>query len=238
MKIPVIGVTTSYEDPEHLENQHVSEFYIDNVKRGGGIPKVLNFLDPLETIGKTLDGLDGVLIIGGWDVEPCLYGRERLPECGPASIIKDRYESELIRQAVRRDMPLLGICRGIQVINTALGGTLIQDIPTSSYGTLHQQPKGNVFWHDVDVDPDTAFGKLLGVERLATNSYHHQCIDTLAPCLRLTARCTRDGVPEGAEGKENTFLMATQWHPERTVLHDRFSLRFFEALAKHAGAAI
>lgn len=238
MKIPVIGVTTSYEDMAHQEKQTVGRFYIQNVIRGGGSPKILNFQDPLWSIDRILDGLDGLLIIGGRDVEPCLYGRERLPECGEASVTKDLYEMELIRHAVKRDIPLLGICRGIQVINVALGGTLIQDLPTSSFGTLHQQKPGNIYWHDVDIDEDTAFGRLMGSKRIATNSYHHQAIDDIAPCLRVTARCTRDGVIEGVEGKDSTFLMATQWHPEHTATKDKYSVRFFEALARHAGASV
>lgn len=234
MKKPVIGVTTSYQDPAHQENQYVGQRYLDALDRAGAEIRILNFQDPLEKIDAILAGLDGVLIIGGRDVEPCLYGAERLPECGDASMTKDKYEIALIRAAFEAGKPLLGVCRGIQVINVALGGTLVQDLPTSRYGTLHQQTPNRRYWHDVDLIPGTAFAELIGETRIPTNSYHHQAIDRLADSLRVTARCVRDGVIEGVEGTGRGWLMATQWHPEQTQDTDIYSLRFFRELVRQA----
>lgn len=234
MTRPIIGVTTSYEDASHLEKQHVSQYYLRGVELGGGEPRVLDFLTPLAELPEVVEGLDGVLFIGGWDVEPDLYGELRLPECGPASRIKDLYEIELFRLARKKGLPILAICRGIQVVNVAMGGTLVQDLP-SAIGRVHQQEKGDTYWHDVEIVPDTGLFGMMGVSVMATNSYHHQSVKDLAEGLRVTAR-SRDGVIEAVEGTDGPYLAAVQWHPERTVAKDRYSLRFFQELARAAGA--
>jgi len=229
MKRPVIGVTTSFEDREHLENQNVNPFYLEGVRKAGGEDRVLDFLTPEEDLPGVVAGLDGLLLIGGGDVDPAFYGAEREPECGEACLEKDRFELAIFREARRQNKPVLGICRGIQVINVAMGGTLVQDVP-KEYGVLHQQTKGLVYWHDVSVVPGTRLSALVGRDVLMTNSYHHQCIRDLAPGLVASA-WSWQGFIEAVEGEG---VIATQWHPERTVKSDRVSLRFFEELVRMA----
>lgn len=233
MSKPIIGVTTSFEDKEHLEKQIVSEFYPEGVRKAGGEPKKLDFLTPLERIPSILEGLDGVLLIGGGDYEPSLYGEERNPKCGPSCLVKDQYEIELTRQAAKAGVPILGICRGLQTVNVAFGGSLVQDVPSVT-GKLHQQPKGNVFWHDVYIVPNTILSSLTGAPVIATNSYHHQSAKRIGNGLIVSSRA-RDGIVEALESTgERSWILALQWHPERTVGKDRYSLRFFEALVQRA----
>ena len=230
MKKPVIGVTTSFEDRAHLENQMVNPFYLEGVRKGGGEDRVLDFLAPLDALPEIVAGLDGLLLIGGGDVDPPLYDAEREPECGEPCLVKDNFEIAIFREARRQGKPVLGICRGIQVINVAMGGTLVQDVP-KEYGVLHQQTKGLVFWHDVSVVPGTRLAEFVGGSVLMTNSYHHQCIRDLAPGLVPTA-WSQEGFIEAVEGEG---VIATQWHPERTVPYDRVSLCFFQELVRMAG---
>lgn len=233
MKKPVIGVTTSFEHRDDLQNQTVGEFYIKGVEQAGGEPRILNFLTPLDQIPEVLKELDGVLLIGGGDYEPSLYGAERDPLCGESLLVKDEYELELTRQAVKMGVPVLGICRGVQTINVAFGGTLHQHVPALT-GKVHQQEKGNVYWHDVDIVPGTVMAQLIGREVIATNSYHHQAADRIGEGLRAGAY-SRDGIVESLESLPGaSWVFGLQWHPERTVFADDYSLRFFKALVAEA----
>lgn len=233
MKKPVIGVTTSFENKNDLHNQIVNPFYIEAVEKAGGQPEILDFLTPLDCIPAVLERLDGVLLIGGGDYDPSLYGAERDPLCGESCLVKDQFELELTRQAVRRGVPVLGVCRGLQTVNIALGGTLYQHVPAVT-GKAHQQAKGNVYWHDVDIVPGTMTERIIGRAVIATNSYHHQAADKVPACLRAGA-FSRDGIVETLESLPGgSWVFATQWHPERTVGADVYSLRFFEALVAEA----
>lgn len=233
MKKPVIGVTTSFEDKEHLENQNVNPYYIEAVEKAGGEPKILNFLTPLGEIPEILRELDGVLLIGGADYEPALYGAARDPLCGEACLVKDEFELELTRQAVKMGVPVLGVCRGVQTINVAMGGTLHQHVPNVT-GKVHQQAQGNVYWHDVDIVPDTMMADIVGSSVIATNSYHHQAAEKIGNGLRAGAY-SKDGIVESLESLPGeSWIFGLQWHPERTVGKDVYSLRFFEALVAEA----
>ena len=233
MKKPVIGVTTSFENKDDLQHQVVNPFYIEAVEKAGGEPRILNFLTPLSQIPEVLKELDGVLLIGGGDYEPSLYGAERDPLCGESLLVKDEYELELTRQAVKMGVPVLGVCRGVQTINVAFGGTLFQHVPAVT-GKIHQQAQGNVFWHDVDIVPGTMMEKYVGRPVIATNSYHHQAADKIGEGLVVGA-WSKDGVVESLESKPGaSWVFGTQWHPERTVGKEIYSLRFFEALVAEA----
>lgn len=233
MSKPVIGVTTSFEDRDHLENQIVNPLYVQAVEKAGGEPKILNFLTPLEQIPQVLSGLDGVLLIGGGDYEPELYGCTREEECGESCIIKDHFELELTRRAVEMGVPVLGVCRGVQTINVAMGGTLYQHVPTLT-GRLHQQLKGNTYWHDVEILPGTTMEALVGCSVIATNSYHHQAAWRIGSGLRAGAM-SRDGLVESLESLPGqSWIFGLQWHPERTVETDIYSLRFFRTLVEQA----
>ncbi len=229
MKRPIIAVTTSYANINDLENQTVNPFYLDAIVKAGGEPRLLDFLFPTTEVTAMIEDASGVLVIGGDDIEPSLYGCEREKECGESCIIRDEFEMEVVRMAHILGIPLLGICRGVQVLNTAMGGTLIQHVPAVT-GVNHQQKSGNVFWHDVDITPGTILSEIVGTDRIAVNSYHHQAPMQIAPGLRVAAK-SRDGIIEALESLPGEpWQLGVQWHPERTVGKDKYSLRYFEAL--------
>lgn len=234
MQKPLIGVTTSFTDPARLDQQNVNPFYLEAVEASGGTPKILDFLTPLSQLPGVLSELDGVLLIGGGDIDPALYGAEADPLCGAPCPVKDRYEIALTQQAYERGIPVLGICRGAQVVNVALGGTLIQHVPDAC-GVVHQQKSGNVFWHDVTVQRGTLLHSLVGQDVIATNSYHHQAALTVAQALTVGA-LSREGIVEALESRPDApgWILALQWHPERTYRHDPFSRRYFDALIREA----
>lgn len=189
--------------------------YMDGVAAAGGLPLMLPLTDDEAALMQLCDLCDGLLLTGGHDVSPCLYGQDRLPACGATSAGRDRMEAGLLRLAMRRDKPVLGICRGIQFINAALGGTLWQDLPSQRPSKVNhrQQPPYDAPAHEVTVLPDTPLMALLGEQTLAVNSYHHQAIRDLAAPLRPMA-LSPDGLVEAVWHPGQRFLWAVQWHPE------------------------
>lgn len=211
------------------EGEYVPVGYSKGVAHIGGNEVVISRSTPLEDIEKIVDGLDGMLFTGGVDVEPTLYGAEREPECGPADAQRDALELRLLKVCMERKKPILGICRGCQIINAGLGGTLVQHVP-KRFGKVHQMPKDapSPFDHEVRIVPDTMLHKILGGDILV-DSYHHQCVDRLADGLIPTAYAP-EGFIEAYELPEECghFLMAVQWHPEITIEKDEYSIRIFE----------
>lgn len=220
---------TPYLDDEG--KQYMPPRYVAAMAHIGADIETLFYETPIDSIPGILDRVDGVLMTGGVDVDPHLYGEEIEPACGKINPSRDALEYPLIRQAVERKMPVMGICRGIQVINTALGGTLIQDIPTR-YGTVHQMTgkEGSVFLHDVRVVPGTMLYDVFGGD-IAVDSYHHQCIKRLADCL-IPSAYSPEGFVEACElPQADGFLMAVQWHPEVSFNDDIYSQLLFERYA-------
>jgi putative glutamine amidotransferase len=205
--IPTIGVTRCSK----LDD------YITSVERAGGRPRILEVSEsPRALIGL----LDGLLLTGGGDVDPVLYGEERHDTIEDAEPGRDEFEIDLARRAVAEDLPLLAICRGAQVLNVAGGGTLVQDIPSAvDTGLPHAiRQEGNATAHAVSVAPDSKLHRALGpsVDAAAScgvNSRHHQSVATLAPGLVATATAP-DGVIEAIESPDRTFCLGVQWHPE------------------------
>jgi putative glutamine amidotransferase len=206
---PVVGITTyvtqarwSYWD---LEAALIPLDYVQKVERAGGRP----LLVPPEPDGveETLDALDAVVFTGGSDVDPALYGAETEPETSGIHRLRDDAELALLRAALARDMPVLGICRGIQVLNVAMGGDLEQHFE----GHKHDPP-GQFLAHDVAIEPNTRLAEMLG-ERTTVMSHHHQGLRTLAPGLVEAARAD-DGVLEAVEAPEKRFAVGVLWHPE------------------------
>jgi putative glutamine amidotransferase len=189
--------------------------YLESVKRAGGEPVVLaNSDDPSQA----LDGVDGLLLTGGLDVDPARYGETPHPTTEPAPD-RDAFEIPLSREAVKRDVPLLAICRGVQVLNVAEGGTLIQDLPSEHPSQVPHsitQPK-NAIAHDVAIGPGSRLASLLpGSTSRAVcdvNSRHHQAVDKVAPGFVVSA-VSPDGVVEAIERPASTFCVGVQWHPE------------------------
>jgi putative glutamine amidotransferase len=178
--------------------------------------------------------LDGLLLSGGADVEPELYGEERQAFCGPVEPERDALELALTRMALERDLPTLGICRGMQVLNVARGGTLYQDIaaqlPEARQHAMGHLPRATRT-HEALVERGSRLGTILGADRIAVNSLHHQAVREPGAGVRLVARAD-DGVAEGLELPEYRFMMAVQYHPEELVETDELSRRLFAAFAR------
>ena len=189
--------------------------YINGLKAAGAVPLVLPLMDNTSDILEITDICDGFLFTGGQDIAPSLYGEEKLPLCGECSPERDIMEKLILDEALKRDKPVLGICRGIQFINAYLGGTLWQDIPTqfSDKLTHCQKPPYDVPVHNVEIVKDTPLHTLLKKDSISVNSYHHQGIRELSSKLKCMA-ASPDGLIEAVYAPDKRFVWAVQWHPE------------------------
>jgi putative glutamine amidotransferase len=191
--------------------------YCDMVTAAGGLPVLL---PPMDGVAGVLPRLDGLILSGGGDVDPARYGAARDEACGPANAARDEAELELCQRALTAGMPLLGICRGLQVINVTLGGTLHQHLPDLVGHDDHSPEVSGYGSHKVSVAPGSKLSAALGRTEAAVPTHHHQAIDRLGSGLVATAR-TDDGVIEaiefqqpGAGSPATPFMLAVQWHPE------------------------
>ena len=189
--------------------------YTDAIASSGASPVLIPSTRDTAALDRVLGALDGLVLTGGGDVDPSRYGAARIPACGPADDIRDESEFYLCREAIRRRIPLLGICRGLQVMNTALGGTLYQDIG-EEYGSEIEHKRMDLraeAVHEVFVSEGTLLRDILRRKSLGVNSRHHQAIRRLADGLIISARAG-DGIPECVELPGGVFTLAVQWHPE------------------------
>lgn len=231
MRLPRIGITVQSNGKEYFDAQVRNYWWA--VTWAGGEPVVLApetaSLPPEEQVAQ----LDGLLLSGGGDVDPKHYGEPLAgAEADRIHEGRDHLELGLARAALAADLPILGICRGFQVLNVAMGGRLLQHVDG------HRSPKEGVKYHDVDVAPDTLLARVLGVEgRFPVNTYHHQAVtaDRLAPGLRASAT-TVEGLAllEGIEAPDHRWVLAVQWHPERFYELDERHRRLFTAFVQAA----
>jgi anthranilate synthase component 2/putative glutamine amidotransferase len=226
---PRIGITTYLEPATwgiwQRDAALLPKVYLDAVVAAGGVPLLL---PPAGTDPSVLEVLDGLVIAGGCDVDPGAYDATPHQETVDTRPARDNHESVLIRAALDRDLPLLAICRGLQMLNVALGGTLHQHLPEVVAHDQHR-PEPAVFGTtEVKIEPGTLTAEILG-EQAGGSCYHHQALDVVAPGLRVTARAG-DGTIEAAEVEGRDFALGVQWHPEEN-LED---LRLFTALIRKA----
>ena len=224
---PIIGVCPLWD--EEKNSYWMLPGYMDGIMEAGGIPVMLPFAEE-ACIKKLVDMCDGFLITGGQDVSPGIYGetaRFDNIDCCPRL---DTLETVLLHQALEADKPVLGICRGIQFVNAALGGTLYQDLPREVHSELehHQKPPYNLPVHEVDIEPGSPLYGLLMQGRIAVNSKHHQAVKKLAPVLEKMA-ATPDGVIEAVYMPGKRFVWAVQWHPELSYATDENGRKIFQA---------
>ena len=220
-----IGVTASAtkDDP----NIHRVTENMTNALRAAGVDIVtLDFPLDKDDLAKVLPVIDGLIMAGGPDVHPKYYGQEVDPYCGEINEPRDELELYLMKWAMEQDIPVLGVCRGMQMINVALGGTLHQDV-VHHMGIVHRQSEGMRYWHDVIFEGDSMLRRLVPSVRYPVNSFHHQAVDRLADGLVATAY-NPDGLIEAYERPASRFLMAVQWHPEVSYFKDSFSRKIFE----------
>jgi putative glutamine amidotransferase len=235
MKRPLIGISGSVRLFDGAERAGVNAAYADSISKAGGIPILLTTPIGPDAAGAALDPLDGLVLTGGHDLDPQWYDAHPSPELGPVDSRRDEFELALFHAARERGLPILGICRGLQLVNVAMGGTLFQDLPSEQPGEIHHDPPvaRNSRTHAVKVSAGSRLQSALETGTLVTNSFHHQAIKDLAPGLTVTARAD-DGVIEGVEsGEADGWLLAVQWHPEE--FHHEVNSpdqRLFQALVR------
>lgn len=221
---PVIGMCTALERARwgmwEQEAVLLSRSYVEAVQSAGGLvvmlpPDELLLHDPSEA----LDLIDGLVLAGGADIDPATYGCERHPETVEVVPERDRFEIALVRAAIERDLPVLGICRGMQLINVAYGGTLLQHLPERFGHHEHLRVAGTFDGadHDVDLIEGSLAARAAGETHHATKSHHHQGVDRLGEGLAITGSSAMDGLPEAIEMPERRFVLGVQWHPEADV---------------------
>ena len=226
MNPPLIGLTTvRIKDQQGRIRDALTQDYSNAVVQAGGLPVLI----PLGTVesGDTsllraiYERLDGVIIPGGGDIHPEFYGEYITEYDHDISRLRDNAELTLVQWAYEDDCPLLGICRGHQVVNVALGGTLIHDIPSKLNGTGLEHDTAEIAQrsqvrHDVEITPNSRLAEILDTTSIGVNSIHHQAVGQLAPPLVATA-FSSDGIIEGIEAPDARFLVGIQWHPEAIV---------------------
>lgn len=218
---PLIGFTPTpqVEETDHgtFRRHALSVYYSEAIEAAGGIPVVLPA--HYQAVGEMLDRLDGLILSGGGDIDPVRFGQELHPKSDEIDAERDAFEYNIFLEAVQRDMPVLGICRGLQLINTAMGGTLFQDIDDlMAHAQEHRQHTipvhAETTYHSVTLAPgEHPLREILGTDTLDVNSFHHQGIEVLAEPLSAIAHAD-DGLIEAISYPDMTFCLAVQWHPE------------------------
>lgn len=230
---PRIGITTFFHQKPHKRYCMVSDHYVRSVRLAGGLPLILPISHDLEEIPSILESVDGLLFSGGEDVCPLHYGENPVPQVEDICQFRDTFEIALAKEAMARDIPMLGICRGMQVMNVAAGGSLIQDIFSQVEGALGHLPRKTAveaLYHTVTPVSGSRIAGMFGDGELAVNSFHHQAVKSPGEGFQITARSTADAVVEAMEHEGKRFCMAVQWHAEDlTVDHPHF-LKLFKGL--------
>ena len=209
---PRIALTTSRGTVDHNSVELVNRAFVDAVVHAGGMPFVLPVLDRGDA-EDALAAADGLLLTGGGDVEPARYGAPPAPEIFSVDPERDAFEVALVLAALRVGLPVLGICRGCQVVNVAMGGSLVQHIPTLTGRDHCEKQRDSQPVHEVDVTPGSLLASVLGATDIDVNSLHHQAVDRVGVGLQAVA-WSDDGVVEGIEAVIPARLIGVQWHPE------------------------
>lgn len=224
MKRPIVGITASLntykQGPFTGQNKLIlNSNYIDAITTVGAIPMIIPIVEELEIQKRQLKLIDALLLTGGDDLQPHLYGEEPHPALGTTTPARDHYELSLLHQAFALGLPILGICRGLQLINVAFGGTLYQDLPEQYplKDLLHSQdPPPHTATHPVSLVVGTRLQTIFNEKELQANSLHHQAIRNLAPGFLVNAYAN-DGIIEGIEMDSHAFVLGVQWHPEQML---------------------
>lgn len=239
---PVIGITPAYD----LRNQRLflRMPYLQAVSSTGGLPVILPLLAGEEVMEQMLGVIHGLILSGGGDLDPAHFGEAPHPQLGEVMALRDRMELRLVHLALQKDLPVLGICRGIQVLNVAGGGTLFQDLPTQRPGGLNhcQSEPREQTTHLVRVKEDSRLGAIIksALPEIPTddmiikvNSLHHQAVKEVAPGFNVSA-CSPDGIIEAIEAGERLLIIGVQWHPEDLFRTQKAAAALFAALVAAA----
>lgn len=232
---PVIGITSDIRVEKRTLGFVFTE-YVDMVLAAGGLPLQIPAFSNTSLIPELLDKLDGIVIVGGEDIDPTLYGEQPLPTQRAVPAQRLAFDVAFTRAVIDRRMPVLGVCYGCQILAVVGGGALVQDIPSqvgtdvAHAGTFPHLPK-----HEIRIEPNTRLARILGTERTFVNSAHHQAPKRLAPEWIVSARAP-DGVIEAFESPDDPFLVGVEWHPE-LMRDDLGQRRLFGALVEASRGA-
>ena len=233
---PLIGVTSSITVLKVPERAYVNSAYLHAVQRAGGVPVVLPPQLSAASLERLARGLDGLLLTGGGDIDPAVFGEAAHPTVCEVAPARDTLELSAVRIALDRRLPILAICRGIQLLNVALGGTLFQDVgsdPGTQLQHGQQEPRDQPT-HKVQVKAGSRLAETLGTDELEVNSMHHQAVRALGAGL-LAVAWAPDQLIEGLElADASRFVLGVQWHPEELVSHSEPARRLFAALVQSA----
>ena len=210
---PIIGILAE------VDNDLITKlwnFYVNALEVAGGLPIIIPYVRGAETLDAYVDMCDGFLFSGGVDIDPCHYGEETKPTCGAIQPYRDELELKMFDKVIATKKPILAICRGAQLVNVALGGTLYQDIPSEvDTAILHRQTEGKCEpSHSVNITEGTPLFDLIGERTMVANSFHHQALKELGCGLKVMA-AAEDGIIEAVYLDGDHHLRAYQWHPER-----------------------
>lgn len=228
---PIIGVTAPLVQGKIILDQDVP----NSILLAGGIPYILPYTKDLSTLDEVILHLDGLLLSGGVDIDPTLFNEEPIPGLGEIMPERDELELALIQRALKVNLPILAICRGIQMLNVAAGGNMYQDIYSQKAGLLqHAQraPRTHVS-HYVQAKKGSLLQIVSGTEKFKVNSFHHQAVKDPAPGFVISA-VSSDGVVEAIESKEHRFVLGVQWHPENLTSFDEVSKKIFSGFINAA----
>ncbi len=239
---PLIGITCSRNiggawglySPGHFMD-YTYEEYCSAILSCGGAPVIIPVPQAMDSFKTILGRLDGLLLSGGPDINPRFYGEQPVPELGEVDDGLDRMELQAAGLAFRRDLPILGICRGIQTLNVSQGGTLYQDIPSQVQESIGHSQKADkrVLTHSIRIEAKSLLHAIFRKKEVWVNGKHHQALKDLAPGLNVSARAP-DGVIEAVEHPLKRFVLGVQWHPEGTWNNDIYSKRLFKAFVRAA----
>ena len=238
-KKPIIGISSSVivDDSGSFagyKRAYVNKDYVDAVIKAGGVPLIIPFNTDKEVIISQAQVIDGLIISGGHDVSPYNYGQEPSPLLGETFPERDTYEMLLLEESKKRNLPILGICRGSQIINVAGGGTLYQDLSLIPGNVLkhNQVSKPTLKTHKIQIEENSIISEIFGKETMV-NSFHHQALDKVADDFKVVARAS-DGIVEAIQHKTYKFLVGVQWHPEMLAVECDEARELFKRLIEEA----
>lgn len=207
--------------------------YMKMLEAEGAVPVMFPLTTKKEELDVLISLCGGFLLTGGHDVTPSFYGAEKSPRCGECCLTRDIMDGYVLKKAVETDLPVLGICRGIQLMNAAYGGTLYQDLPSERKGGVehHMSPPYDRVAHKAKIIEGGLLYKIIGKDTVGVNSYHHQAVKDLSPAFNVEA-VSEDGIVEGISMPNKKFVLGVQWHPEFFYRADEVSKKIVAAFVK------
>lgn len=234
-----VAVTASIRPDGDTSRVRLTAAYVTALENAGLVPLIVPPLTTADAAAAVLDSVAGLVLTGGEDVDPARYGEQRHQKVRAVNVARDATEAALIQEAQARGTPVLAICRGIQILNVALGGTLVQDISSQCDTSIVHDDEGarDSRSHEITIEPGSLIAKAVGAEHVTVNSFHHQSVKRVADGMRVTAR-SPDGIIEGLESTdEDWWVMAVQWHPEEmTESAEPWDRGLFKAFARQLEA--